>query len=102
MLDEIGLPPAPPGVMESLNGGPGAFGRDLRSLVDGSTPSVLEGFRQTDPGRDRHSRLSYASAMRQIHTGEIPGLYTLTVEEGMRDEEAKRALAEAKHLDEMG
>lgn len=98
----IGLPPAPPGVMESLHGGPGAFGRDLRSLVDGSTPSVLEGFRQTDPGRDRHSRLSYASAMRQIHTGEIPGLYTLTVEEGMRDEEAKRALAEAKHLDEMG
>ena len=30
--------------------------------------------RTGDPWRDSSSRLSYATAMRQIHTGEIPGL----------------------------
>ena len=39
--------------------------------------------------------------MRQIHTGEIPGLYTYTVEEGLRMEEAERALEEAARLDQM-
>merc|ERR1719230_561281 len=48
-----------------------------------------------DPNRDPTSRLSYATAMRQLHTGVIPGLYTLSVEEGMRQEEAERAMAEA-------
>ena len=40
--------------------------------------------------------------MRQIHTGEIPGLYTYTVEEGLRQEEAERALGEAARMDAMG
>ena len=39
--------------------------------------------------------------MRQIHTGEIPGLYTYTVEEGLRMEEAERAMAEAAKMDQM-
>ena len=65
-------------------------------------PSVVSGFQQTDPMRDPSSRLSYATAMRQIHTGVIPGLYTYTVEEGLRREEAERALAEAEKMDQMG
>ena len=65
-------------------------------------PSTLSGFRPTDPSRDPSSRLSYATAMRQIHTGEIPGLYTYTVEEGLRQEEAERALGEAARMDAMG
>lgn len=39
-------------------------------------------------------RLSYATAMKQLHTGVIPGLYTYSVEEGLRQEEADRAMAE--------
>ena len=57
--------------------------------------------RSGDPLRDPSSRLSYATAMRQIHTGEIPGLYTFSVEEGLRQEEAERAVAEARRMDEM-
>lgn len=53
-----------------------------------------------DPRRDPKSRLSYATAMQQLHTGVIPGLYTLSVEEGMRDDEAQRALAEARRMEE--
>lgn len=56
--------------------------------------------RTADPTKDPSSRLSYATAMRQIHTGEIPGLYTLSVEEGMRQEEAERAMQEARGIDE--
>ena len=52
------------------------------------------GLRTVDPQRDPLSRLSYATAMRQLHTGEIPGLYTYTVEEGMRMEEAERSALE--------
>ena len=40
--------------------------------------------------------------MQQIHTGQIPGLYTYSVEEFLRQEEAERALKEAKGMDEMG
>ena len=54
-----------------------------------------------DPVRDPSSRLSYATAMQQIHTGEIPGLYTYTVEEGLRYEEAERAMAEAARMEQM-
>ncbi len=57
--------------------------------------------RTGDPQRDPSSRLSYATAMRQIHTGEIPGLYTFSVEEGLRQEEAERAMAEAARMEEM-
>ena len=32
--------------------------------------------------------------MKQLHTGVIPGLYTYSVEEGLRQEEADRAMAE--------
>ena len=53
---------------------------------------TLSGFRASNPRQDPSSRLSYATAMRQIHTGEIPGLYTYSVEEGLRMEEAVRAL----------
>ena len=60
------------------------------------------GLRTVDPWKDPKSRLSYATAMHQIHTGEIPGLYTFTVEEGLRMEEAERAMAEAQKMTEMG
>ena len=50
---------------------------------------------------ETHGRVSYANAMQQIHTGEIPGLYTYTVEEWLRQEEAERALKEAQGMDEM-
>ena len=56
--------------------------------------------RSGDPNLDPSSRLSYATAMRQLHTGVIPGLYTLTVEEGLRQEEAQRAMAEAQRMEE--
>lgn len=55
-----------------------------------------------DPNRDSSSRLSYATAMQQLHTGVIPGLYTLSVEEGLREEEAQRALAEAQRMQSSG
>lgn len=58
--------------------------------------------RMVDPWRDPSCRASYATAMQQIHTGEIPGLYTYTVEEWLRHEEAERALKEAQHMDDMG
>ena len=51
---------------------------------------------------EKHGRVSYANAMQQIHTGEIPGLYTYTIEEWLRQEEAERALKEAQGMDEMG
>ena len=51
---------------------------------------------------EKHGRVSYANAMQQIHTGQIPGLYTYSVEEFLRQEEAERALKEAKGMDEMG
>ena len=60
------------------------------------------GLRTVDPNRDPSSRLSYATAMRQLHTGEIPGLYTYSVEEGLRYEEAERAMAEAQKMTAMG
>ena len=60
------------------------------------------GLRTVDPTRDASSRLSYATAMQQIHTGVIPGLYTYTVEEGLRMEEAERALADAAKMQQMG
>ena len=50
---------------------------------------------------ETHGRVSYANAMQQIHTGEIPGLYTYTVEEGLRYEEAERAMAEAARMEQM-
>ena len=40
--------------------------------------------------------------MRQLHTGVIPGLFTYTVEEGLRMEEAERAMGEAQRMTEMG
>ena len=52
--------------------------------------------------RDPSSRLSYATAMHQLHTGEIPGLYTYEVEEGLRMEEAERALEDAAKMERMG
>ena len=64
-------------------------------------PNTLQGFVATDPKLDADSRLSYATAMKQLHTGEIPGLYTFTVEEGLRMEEAERALAEAARMQQM-
>lgn len=51
---------------------------------------------------EKHGRVSYANAMQQIHTGEIPGLYTYSVEEGLRYEEAERAMAEAQKMTAMG
>ena len=54
-----------------------------------------------NPSSNPENRLSYETAMRQIHTGVIPGLYTYSVEEGLRQEEAERAMAEAHKLDEM-
>mmetsp|Transcript_25182 Transcript_25182/g.74816 ORF Transcript_25182/g.74816 Transcript_25182/m.74816 type:complete len:102 (-) Transcript_25182:324-629(-) len=47
-------------------------------------------------------RLSYGAVMEQLHTGEVPGLHSLSVEEGMRREEAERAMAEAERLRQMG
>eukprot|EP00962_Isochrysis_galbana_P056317 scaffold28233_cov112-Isochrysis_galbana.AAC.3 len=47
-------------------------------------------------------RLSYGAVMDQLHTGIVPGLHSLSVEEGMRREEAERALAEAEKLRQMG
>lgn len=58
--------------------------------------------RQANPQLDPANRLSYETAMRQIHTGQIPGLYTYSVEEGLRHEEAQRAMAEAQRMQEMG
>jgi immunoglobulin-binding protein 1 len=56
---------------------------------------------QRQPGRNpAQHRLSYETAMRQLHTGEIPGLYTRSVEEGLRQEEAERAMAEAQRVSE--
>ena len=60
------------------------------------------GLTTVDPYRDPSSRLSYATAMQQIHTGVIPGLYTYSVEEGLRMEEAERALEEAAKMQQMG
>jgi len=90
-------PPAapPPGGLSALVSG-------SNGVVSSGVPSVLEGFRQTNPMSDATSRLSYATAMRQIHTGDIPGLYSFSVEEGLRREEAERAMAEAKRMDQMG
>ena len=56
--------------------------------------------RYADPRRDPASRLSYETAMQQLHAGVTPGIYTLSVEEGMRQEEAERALAEAQRSQE--
>ena len=66
-----------------------------------SAPMGPLGLRTVDPVRDPSSRLSYATAMHQIHTGEIPGLYTYSVEEGLRMEEAERALEEAARMQQM-
>ena len=52
------------------------------------------------PGLNPAHRLTYETAMRQLHTGEIPGLYTRSVEEGLRQEEAERAMAEAQRVSE--
>ena len=83
--------PAAP-VIPLAGGGGGGGGGGLGGSV----------VRAADTGLARGSRLSYATAMRQIHTGEIPGLYTFTVEEGLRQEEAERALAEAANMQQMG
>jgi len=102
------LPPPP-----SLEEEDPKFGLQMLSLlpnaqqaagrVGGASTSASNplGLTTVDPVRDPSSRLSYATAMRQIHTGEIPGLYTFTVEEGMRMEEAERALDEAARMDQM-
>ena len=81
------LPPPPPPPPEHER--PRTF-----TLMPASTA------RYADPRRDPASRLSYETAMQQLHTGVIPGLYTLSVEEGMRQEEAERALAEAQRSQE--
>ena len=64
-------------------------------------PPTALGNSVVDPWRDPSCRASYATAMQQIHTGEIPGLYTYTLEEWLRQEEAERALKEARGMDEM-
>ena len=82
----------PPGPAHSIGPGAGVPTGPLGPL----------GLRTVDPNKDPASRLSYATAMRQIHTGEIPGLYTYSVEEGLRYEEAERAMAEAQKMTAMG
>ena len=79
-------------------GGPAGGGRPggMQSNLTGPL-----GLRTVDPTRDSSSRLSYATAMQQIHTGNIPGLFTYSVEEGLRHEEAERALGEAARMDAM-
>ena len=52
----------------------------LHASSSGERPRFGVRYVWVDDGR---GRLSYATAMRQIHTGVIPGLYTYTVEEGM-------------------
>ncbi len=84
------LPPPPDTTEEDPR-----LGLQMLSLLPNSAA------RTADPNRDPTSRLSYATAMRQIHTGEIPGLYTFTVEEGLRMEEAERAMQEAAKMQEM-
>ena len=86
-------------LVQNADGGGGGSGRvgGAQSLLSGPL-----GLKTVDPIRDPSSRLSYATAMQQIHTGQIPGLYTYTVEEGMRMEEAERALGEAAHMEAMG
>jgi hypothetical protein len=49
-----------------------------------------------------NGRLSYGAVMDQLHTGIVPGLFSLSVEEGMRKEEAERAMAEAERMRQMG
>ena len=82
-------------------GGPGILGGNS---VGGQPTGPIGplGLRTVDPWKDPSSRLSYATAMHQIHSGEIPGLYTFTVEEGLRMEEAERAMGEAQRMTEMG
>ena len=88
----------PPGALPGVPPAPGSGGGGRSSLVDAP---IVNGFAQTNPLRDPNSRLSYATAMRQIHTGEIPGLYTFSVEEGLRAEEAERALGDAAKMQAM-
>lgn len=97
------LPPAPTVIEEDPS-----MGLQMLSLLpDGgsgqlqSTSAGPLGLRIVDPTRDSSSRLSYATAMRQIHTGEIPGLFTFSVEEGLRQEEAERAMEEAARMQQM-
>ena len=71
---------------------------DIKKVLSQLPQSAL---RTGNPNLDPSSRLSYATAMQQIHSGEIPGLYTYTVEEGFRIEEAQRAMEEAARMDEM-
>ena len=66
---------------------------DVQISLDGATAEVNDAIR---------GPRSYETAMRQIHTGQIPGLYTYSVEEGLRHEEAQRAMAEAQRMEAMG
>ena len=74
-------------------------GLQMMTLMPQALPQTAA--RAGNPNLDPSSRLSYATAMQQIHTGIIPGLYTYTVEEGLRQEEAERAMAEAARMQQM-
>ena len=106
MLEQIekmrrpdGSLPAPPKEEESAEEASRRF-RTLTLLPQQGLPQTAS--RSLNPLLDSGNRLSYETAMRQIHTGEIPGMYTFSVEEGLRHEEAQRAMAEAQRMQEMG
>ena len=91
LLPQPGQPGAAGGAAGAAGGAAGGSMHPnaiVRSVDDSLTNSGLR-------------RLTYAEAMHQIHTGEIPGLHTFTVEEGMRIEEAQRALEEAANMQAM-
>lgn len=90
------LPPPP--TLEEEDPNIGLQMHDIKKVLSQLPQSAL---RTGNPNLDPSSRLSYATAMQQIHSGEIPGLYTYTVEEGFRIEEAQRAMEEAARMDEM-
>jgi len=90
----------PPGGGPQSGAGPSGAGgsgvvRELPMPSVGTSAEML-----SNRLMDASSRLSYQTAMRQIHTGEIPGLYSYSVEEGLRQEEAERALEAAQKQEE--
>jgi len=82
-------PPPPPPAPNEVSGG----GLQTLDLPAGSVIEMRAGVT---------GRLSYGAVMDQLHTGIVPGLHSLSVEEGMRREEATRALAEAEKMRQMG
>ena len=82
-------PPPPPPAPNEVRGG----GLQTLNLPAGSVIEMRAGVT---------GRLSYGAVMDQVHTGIVPGLHSLSVEEGLRQEEAERAMAEAERMRQMG